>query len=218
MGNYRYQVALKNISGLSEDNFTNTFYAVAPNDVDGITFATSIIQGYRDPVAGGPSALAVFLHKGVSRAALAHKVTVYDLGTPIPRIPIAIVPFTLGAPSDENMLPSEVASCLSFQALPIPGGIQARRRGRVYIGPFCFFALAAGGSNNDARPGPALIEAMINLGQHLMAAPTAEWSVHSTLSPVLLPVDNGWVDNAFDTQRRRGVDPSARNAFTALLP
>jgi hypothetical protein len=31
------------------------------------------------------------------------------------------------------------------------------------------------------------------------------------------PVTAGWVDNAFDTQRRRGKDPTARTLFDAAI-
>jgi hypothetical protein len=31
-----------------------------------------------------------------------------------------------------------------------------------------------------------------------------------------VPIESGYVDDAFDTQRRRGPDPTTRNFFVAL--
>jgi len=45
------------------------------------------------------------------------------------------------------------------------------------------------------------------------AAADWTWVVYSTVDNAMYPVDNGWVDNSWDTQRRRGVKPTARYTF-----
>jgi hypothetical protein len=39
------------------------------------------------------------------------------------------------------------------------------------------------------------------------------WSVWSEANQTASPVRDGWVDDAWDTQRRRGLDSSARTTF-----
>jgi hypothetical protein len=38
--------------------------------------------------------------------------------------------------------------------------------------------------------------------------------LYSRTSGSSVLIDNGWVDNAPDIQRRRGIDPSARTTFS----
>jgi hypothetical protein len=55
------------------------------------------------------------------------------------------------------------------------------------------------------------------------AGPGADWIVYSELEQGRvgpeyggLSVTHGWVDNAFDVQRRRGVDPGLRWEWASL--
>jgi len=41
-----------------------------------------------------------------------------------------------------------------------------------------------------------------------------DWVVYSPTNGNTVNVDNGWVDNAFDTQRRRGLAVTARTNWT----
>jgi hypothetical protein len=43
-------------------------------------------------------------------------------------------------------------------------------------------------------------------------AGTPPWS-EATLGLASINVDHGWIDNAFDTQRRRGIRPDTRTEF-----
>jgi hypothetical protein len=123
-------------------------------------------------------------------------------------------------------LPNEVALCLSYQAVAISGESQARRRGRIFFGPLCNTAntLSATG---ECRPSAALVTALCGAAT-LLATPAAtaagdlvHWAVYSpttdlteTIDDAFQDVDNGWVDNSFDTQRRRGRDATARTTWT----
>ena len=157
---------------------------------------------------------------GVYRGALQDwpKMTIkgYDMTAPKPRVPVFDVPVTLSGLQATNTLPREVALCLSFQASRVSGVAQARRRGRVYFGPFA----VASNNGTTSRPDNALItavrdgaQAFVNLSS---TDPDWEWFVISeaTGTPIGNSVHDGWVDDAWDTQRRRGQDPSTRTAFS----
>lgn len=101
-------------------------------------------------------------------------------------------------------LPSEVALCLSFQASIQAGLPQARRRGRVYLGPLDTPTLGS-----DGRPETATLNLIAGAATGLLAVSdtngTLEWGVYSRVTQTLVSVNNGWIDNSYDTQRRRGV-------------
>lgn len=139
----------------------------------------------------------------------------YDLASPEPRAPIRTQGEVLtNMNTTGTALPSEVALCLSFQAVQISGQPQARRRGRLYLGPFVnsIDTVAVDGS-----PGSQLIQTMVATGQRLLDASNSAtwyWGIHSPTDGEVNVVNNGWVDNAFDTQRRRGIAATVRTQFT----
>jgi hypothetical protein len=106
--------------------------------------------------------------------------------------------------------PPELAVVISFQATTQPGIPQARRRNRIYMGPLGF--IATGGlipnTQRDAFKDAAqqfLIDAngWANWG----------WVVYSPTAQTIAQVNNGWVDNAYDIQRRRGLLSTERVVF-----
>lgn len=133
----------------------------------------------------------------------------YDMSEPEPRVPIYINGSALTPGSGQ--LPSEVALCMSFQGVRVSGENQARRRGRVYLGPL-------GITVTGGRPDSTAITAIAAAGGQLLSdsdnATNYTWSVYSATDDLLVAVNNGWVDNAFDTQRRRGISPTSRVTFT----
>jgi hypothetical protein len=149
--------------------------------------------------------------------------TFYDLNDPQPRAPLTTISQGYIVNTGSQALPSEVALVLSFQATRVSGDPQARRRGRIYIGPLNQSAVATD-SAGDARPASAFITAMTQVGSLLandVALADLPWAV---FSPTALAagegdlawasVVDGWVDNAFDTQRRRGASATARTTWT----
>lgn len=154
-------------------------------------------------------------------------VKIYDMRDPTPRVPeftgtIAIAPLASGI---DLTLPNEVAICLSFQATPTSGVNQARRRGRVYLGPIHYAAAEMVGS--QARPTAAARTAIADAAEAMLAgAPlpvavgSVKWAIYSPTTDLTGTVDDafndvvsGWVDNSFDTQRRRGGAPSSRTLW-----
>jgi hypothetical protein len=149
-------------------------------------------------------------------------VQLYDMEDPTPRVPIYEEQYTDMGPGATS-LPQEVALCLSFQADVESGQSQARRRGRIYLG-------SRASTMNETvsgrtRPIAALRTAITDAAPDLCVSGTAGDYRLAVFSPTIYAatadydeafndVTNGWVDDAWDTQRRRGEAPTARTTFT----
>lgn len=214
MPTLRAQVVLAGLSNKPEDVVVNTFHfqhadALA---VSRQIVADYVIEFYNVLTTGTPSgpAVADYLSKWLSRAASKSVVKVYDLAEPMPREP-SLHPFTLGASSMGVVaeMPAEVALCASFYAtrnLP-------RQRGRLYIGPFSVPATVDDTAQVErAIPSSSLIGSLAGSLKRLIAKPDTgpRFSVWSPSDQQSRIVTNGWVDNAWDTQRRRGQDATLR--------
>lgn len=132
---------------------------------------------------------------------------------PIPRAPVLTTTFSLGAAPSGAATPPEVSLCLSYQGARVSGVPQARKRGRVYL-PF----LNSTAVGSDGRPAAGTLTAAVACGQGLLTASdsagTWSWVIFSAVAPGYSDVVDGWVDNEFDTQRRRGRKSTARTTFT----
>jgi hypothetical protein len=84
----------------------------------------------------------------------------------------------------------------------------------VYIGPFGIGAVQAG--SGSAFPSPAsqclnqILESAADFLSQAAFTAGATWSVYSPTDNAAYPIQQMYVDNAFDTQRRRGNAPTAR--------
>jgi len=199
---YEVQMTIFPVSNLAADAATNTWSVDADDDTAAETFETFLEDFY--------DTMAPYFSDRVRQNDHVYKI--YDRADPTPRQPIAEGTFNLSsAPSGAGM-PPEVALCLSFEGLPTSGIPQARRRGRVYIGPLDTTTGGSGGA-----PSSAFVTALANAGDTLLtasnAAATWTWCVWSTVNSANVPIARGWVDAAFDTQRRRGVAPASRTVF-----
>jgi hypothetical protein len=158
--------------------------------------------------------LQTFLSKSLAGTA---EVRFYNRADSPPRTPYhtdtTSVAFT---PPDETPLPREVALCLSMHADLSSGVERARRRGRIYIGPCNINILPA--SHTDFHVSATAVNTLAQAA----AALTTELDGHgialevwSETDGVGRAVQGGWVDNAYDIQRRRGNGPSARTLWSA---
>lgn len=138
--------------------------------------------------------------------------TSYDMADPEPRPPVLTTTANLN-PAAGNPLPTEVSLVMSFQAIRQAGVPQSWRRGRIYL-PF----LGEDDNHTDGRPTAAAVTALAQAGDDLLAAATADplwqWVIYSTVAPGWSTVNNGWVDNEWDTQRRRGRRATSRTTFS----
>lgn len=205
MASIRAQTRLHYSTGLPQDVATNVTHWITP---------TPLTSDYLDEI--GARLIAAyhlfdsFISTAVSRAADACEVVLYDLADPEPRIPVETYTFTLAAATGTDM-PAEVAMVVSYHAAFVSGTPNARKRGRFYLGP-----ISCAPGTGLGRPPTALINACVDMAELLWTPidePTVVWAQRSETTGVMSPVATGWVDNAWDTQRRRGNIPTARTSL-----
>lgn len=211
---------MPHVSGLPEDVTVNDF---AFSDALTSVFAAAAVEDF---YLGANTTLttAARLSTVVSRVALACSTEVYALNTQAKLAggplgsPTLVTPFTMGAVSTAENMVSEVQVCLSFRAdygdVPEedpPSRPRARRRGRVYVGPLTRNSLLIAG-NNVPRPSVSCIEDLLDAAERL-ADPVvlnSTWGVWSRADAIVREIVEASVDDAFDTQRRRGEPPTTR--------
>ncbi len=207
------QVSFERTTLVPEDRIVNVFHfetLAQPdlNDTDSI--AVRLQNFYRNP-AGGTNDIQHYTSNVIIGGSL-HTIKMYDMAQAKPRSPLftASLIFNPGGVGGLT-LPAEVALVLSLRAVRAPGVPLGRARGRLYLGPFMGGAVAAG-TAGDGRPNATLQgimnNAAIGLRSEVLGIP--RWSVFSPTDNVLRRVTGSSVDNAWDTQRRRGGAPTAK--------
>lgn len=201
MPTIRVMAMLASTSGLPEDVSINTWhFQTAVSTTPYADIADSLTTFY--------NAFRPYFSNDVPNTG--HRFKMYDLADSTPRAPVYDEPFALTGTVSSTALPPEMAICLSFQAIRASGFPQARRRGRVYMGPLGRQQV----SDGDPRPAQGMLDALADAAEALLAesnlASDWNWVVYSEANNNTVNVDNGWVDNAFDVQRRRGVAPTSR--------
>jgi hypothetical protein len=218
----RAQCVLQGVSGLPKDEIVNTFHFVAD---EGTGWEANIAGHLEDFYA----AFGANLSAQVDRSGAVVKV--YDASLAAPNPPLFTEAITIPTIAGSTIdLPGETALCCSFQAPIVSGLSQRRRRGRVYCGPLCTSI------GDEMTPDGTILGLIVDAGESLIAATSyldnaqLNWAVFSptnaggwylpggsgppNMPASVSPVANGWVDNAWDTQRRRGLAPTARTTFT----
>lgn len=205
MPTIRAQVILRTTSGVSEDFISNTFAFQGTAPASDTTAITAAIKGFYDGIR------SALIPGTINQTGHVIKYTNLP-GTP-PNYPFLETTWALaGAPSGAE-LPSECAIVMSFQGSKAAGFPQARRRGRVFLGPL----LAS--TNSAGRPSAASLTAVATAASAfktaILAIPSdTQWAVWSPSNGTSVEVTDGWVDNSFDTQRRRGLRTNSRTTWT----
>lgn len=200
---YRVQQSITTVDNVNANYATNTFHTLADDLTAAQLFVTNLQTFYN---AVRPQFSNLVRQNG-------QNYKIYDMTDPTPRAPKIDSSFNFGAAPAGTPLPTEVALCVSFQGVKLSGVPQARRRGRVFL-PF-FNTTALG---TDGRPVVGTLSAVQTAADALVtaskAATTWKWIVLSSIDPSGgSVVDNGWIDNEWDTQRRRGRLPVTRYVF-----
>jgi len=205
MSNYRAQVVLRTSDNVPENFITNTLafrtFGEVPLNTDEVTVA---IKDFYDDLVS---------YYSVAVAQNGHMIKYYELPGLTPNYPFEEDTFNLAAPPAGSGLPSEVSLVLSFQGIRQAGFPQARRRGRIYIGPLDTSGM------DDQRPLATFVTNLANAGATFKANIQAitggqhNWAIWSSVDQECVDVANGWVDNAWDTQRRRGLRATSRTTF-----
>lgn len=212
MATIRAQVVLPYVSNKPEDVAVNTwhFSSASAGEAAYDVIRDHLVEFYN---ASHPanSALCASLSNALNRTANAAKIKFYDLADAKPR-PVSERLWTLGPPSSSTLaeLPAEVAVVGSFYALRnLP-----RYRGRLFFGPF-HSGVLLDATNERSRPSASLVETIRLSFARLIgkAANTQNLAVYSRVDNVARIATAGWVDDAWDTQRRRGQEPLSRSVF-----
>lgn len=108
------------------------------------------------------------------------------------------------APS--SLCPREVCLCLSYFA----GDNLPSQRGRIFL-PVPYAQVPT-----TAKPSATLMERAMELARQLsnIGEVDVDWSVYSRTNEVAMSITDSWCDNEWDTQRGRGLRPTARVAQT----
>lgn len=202
---YRAQWSVIPVGDNTEDVVTNTWYfeidSVIPlSHMPSIEAALNSFYGTIDPYYSDYFASRV------------PRLKWYDMSDPPIRVPVRETDMTQLSTGTDR-LPSELALCLSFRAEYQSGVRNSSRRGRVYLGPFAANAL----NNATGRPATLLRQNTATAAGNLLAASTAAaewtWVQYSPTRDEYNNVIEGWVDDAWDIQRRRGIDPVTRSEY-----
>lgn len=147
--------------------------------------------------------------------------TAWDLADPKPRQPIYEANLTALDSPQPNRLPRELSICVSFRGTYVSGQNPARRRGRIYLGPWSSGMVDGATGKVAAANLATIVGAADDLLTASLGSTAYRWIVYSPTTDTagsgsvgVYDVTAGWVDNEFDIQRRRGdVAPTARSAF-----
>jgi len=217
------QVVIPYLSGLPEDVAINTFAFREGSDTTGDMiddWTTDLVAFYNG--TAGTGTIAQSLSTILSRSTNVCKIRWFEIVDAGPTVDLGPLiterVWTLGAPAASTVpLPLEVAVCSSIIAndtgptsLPL-----RRRRGRIYLGPLSTNILA----NSSSQPivSAAFVAQVVNRSAFLASAGSSTrgfWSVWSRAAGQLTTVARGFVNNEFDTQRRRQVAPTLRSDWT----
>jgi hypothetical protein len=196
---------------LPTDQFVTTWYFRndfgGTPEAAGVRMVDKVRAWWMDTPTGQSGHVAEFLPSVITSAVA----KVYDLGEPTPRYPVHTeTPAGAAGGSTLAPLPREVALVNSYYGGPGP-----RARGRQYIGPLTIESMTTLTGGVPAPIG-TLRERMVAASTDMATSGTGDtWVQCSTTYGTTLEVIGGWVDNAYDTQRRRGKAPSSRDTWGA---
>lgn len=226
------EVVLPCKNGIAADAVVNTlaFSTEHTTPADAITdLQPTVIDVYNH--ANTSHALSYYIGPDRDRGSNLSLIKWYNIGGHLDGSahgsPISTGTFTLGASVDTNEpMPDNVAVCVSFHGAygtdPEESGAtrpRSRERGRVFIGPLNWSAsIDEDGTTYQPVVKSAfrtdLTVAFNRLRTDVAAISTPSyWAVWSRTAAKLTAVTGGFVDNVFDTQRRRNPRATARTTF-----
>jgi hypothetical protein len=203
MTDIRAQVILHTVDNVPENYVSNSWCFRLDSTAGAGGLLTPILKDFYDDITSWLSPVLSGLSNEIKYSLLP--------GTK-PNYPFEEDVFSISPVPTGSALPDELAVCMSFQGDRQAGFPQSRRRGRLYIGPLDSTAASANRPNPTILAGLGTAAATLKLAVDAIGG-TAAWCVWSTVDQASVPVADGWIDNAFDVQRRRGVLPTSRTTF-----
>lgn len=200
------QVAFESATTLPKDRMVNTFSFEGSESVTDVSNIDDMLVDFYTNEQISNSISDFFPSQTYSGD---YTVSVYCLDDPEPRVPRGVFPHSF-TPSVLTAFPTEVSLVLSFHGDFVSGVNLQRQRGRIYLP-----ALAASLNVSPGRPATTFINDVLSAAGELAdaaAASTAfDWVVWSRAGNTTYgPVNQGWVDDEWDTQRRRGRSAANR--------
>lgn len=216
MNIFSVQHSFMQYTGLARDQIINTFHFIRAEAGDGDPAA--LCAAVRDFFIVGTDGFSgtslVGLYYSSSINVNPAVVKAYKLTDAKPRPIVAQLSYQPATGSLDLTLPTEVAFCLSYHVVPGVGPV-GRNRGRIYLGPLNGAALGADGrpaipfATKARAKGQALFDAAFALGfQWCVYSPTKTTEAGGT--PIGAVIGSLTTDDAWDTQRRRGLDPTEK--------
>lgn len=219
MTHYVVQHYFQDVSGLAEDRYTNVWHVNSESgslDAGGLLdLLNNFINFFGTTATGASTSIGNYLapHARGTNSRCA----VYAFGATPPNPPLLYLqydPVAAFGSHSANALPAEVSCCISYAGDPVGGIPIASVRGRSYIGPLNTDA-SASGANVKARPSVAFRTDLVAAFKALNAQipvdnPGTYLRQYSPTHAALHPITHWWADDAWDTQRRRGGDPTGR--------
>lgn len=227
MTNYLSVLKFTTVSGIPADRVENTMAWTGDDDPDvAAADVNDALVNFYTVANGATHKVGHYLADSLSRTVAPH-IDLYELtdltgvtgiGTPVAsRALSAVLP---DAEASDN-LPPEVAVCLSFHG-DLTGLVERsgatrpanRHRGRIFLGPLTTGTVHKITDTKVAEVRDVPRQAICDAAGRIIAGVFgATWCVWSRANAALYPVVGGFVDNAFDTQRRRGVKTTLRTVW-----
>lgn len=233
------QVTLKPVTGLAKDNVVNTFAFSFPSGAGSTEYAgiaASLTEFYNSTPPLGTASIESVLSRSISRAASAHDIDIYDItghldgsphGSPVYSAAMTLLNTAAGGEPPQEMALAITLRGTAWDSMPVesPDGsdpgtevdrLRQRRTGKVYIGPFTAGVIPAPASPYVSRPSANLRGDFLKAAQELALdiseiTAGARWCVWSRTDTFLYTITHVQVDDAWDTQRRRGVAATVRD-------
>jgi len=229
MKNYLSVISIPHYNGVPADADENTFAWTGPDDPD--TAAADIndaLHSFYVATNAAGHAIGNYMAPSVSRVVYP-TIKVYELtdlsGASGLGTPVAVRPLDATIPGNDSAsgLPAELSVCVSFHG-DLTGLVEKsgatrpanRHRGRVYVGPLTDGTMVQDGTTHVVGVNSTFRGVCADAaGRMLGGVFGVTWCVWSRKNAALYEVVGGFVDNAFDIQRRRGEDTTARTIWPA---
>lgn len=213
------QVILRPTSGIAKDFVTNVYhFDINEPSIPGDTNLKDFVE---NRVGGALVELYEDLKPDLGLLSqTGHRIKFVDIDGPRPQYPFLEVMFDFDTAVQQTSLPAECCIVSSFEASQVAGIRQSSRRGRVFIGPLNTGALtpSSGRVADTTRGRIATAFADFKAKDDDVGLSGWVWTIYSPTLGVMSKVNSGHVDNAFDTQRRRGVSSSFRSVWPSAGP
>jgi hypothetical protein len=209
MPTVRAMVIHQGASNDPKDRYVNTLHFGTSGDIHQ---NAQLVENIGDALDDLYSALDPYMPDSLTR-----EYRLYDLSQATPREPVYVTPLSQPANEGTAVLPFEVAAVLSFYSFRNT----PRSRGRLYLGPLVQSVAVPGGPNRDPHIAPAFRAAVLAgaqaMGANIRSGAGTEssgyWGIRvaATDGGTLATVTDAWMDDAFDTMRKRGTAATMRD-------